>query len=1537
MITSTSELSNEKDDLFELLAEQTGILEKREKITPSKRSETSPLSFAQQRLWFLQQMDPDSPYYNEPAAIMVSGALDLRLLERTVNEIIKRHESLRSVFVVDQNGEPAQKVLSSTEINIPLVSLTHVDESERENRRWEIARENSKIKFNLATGPLLRLIAIQEKEDVHCIILTMHHIICDGWSMGVFIHELVSIFKAFAMGQKSLLPPIAVQYADFAVWQRGWLSGDVLEGQLNYWKKQLKDVEVLDLPHDRLRPAIQTFHGRKHYFCLEGISASATQNFATQHKATLFMVLLSVFKTLLHRFSGQTDIAVCTAIANRNRPEVEGLIGFFVNTLVLKSSLSDDPSFTAYLEQVRALTMEAYENQDIPFEMLVDRLHPDRNLSHAPLAQASFVLQNNSIQEISLPGVEIKRVDMDTETSKFELTLSLEQRGDKLAGWCEYNSDLFDAETISQFVIHYQNLLADVLKHPGCKLSQLQLLDEHEKNISVYQWNKSEVDHPIVCVSELIEACAGQYPQKDAILEGARRLSYGDLNGRVNQLAHYLRALGVKPGVRVGVCLERSIEAIIAILAVVKSGGAYTPLDPVYPQKRIKTMIREAKLTHFITDDAHQPIYEACVQHCVCLESDKDAISTYSTGNPTPLATPDDLIYIIFTSGSTGTPKGAGVFHKSFTNLVCWTNRAFKFDHSLSTLVPTSLSFDLTQKNIFAALSTGGSIVLPSSKSFDPTEIIRLMPMHGISWINCTPSMFYAIVDIAGEDKNIPNLSSLTTVTLGGEPIAMERLKAWTHSPHCKSVIANTYGPTECTDIVGYYIIQSPKDYVDAYVPIGRPVDNVKLYVLDKNLSPVHVGAKGTLYIGGACVGAGYVNASETTQRRFMPDPFRGGPHRMYNTGDLARYRKDGVIEYLGRLDHQVKVRGFRIELGEIEAALSAHPLVRQAIILDKVNGAGDKTLIAYVVQNSQIQETDESEAISRMHKEQILHWNQVFDGIYEESEYQETPDFDIAGWNSSYTGKPIPQEEMAQWVDDTVDYVLEKKPERILEMGCGTGLLLFRIAPHCAQYVACDFSAISTKQLQKHVERERFSHVHVMDRPADDFSGFLPGEFDTVLINSVVQYFPSQAYLLKVVENAVQVVKKGGRILLGDIRSFQLMKTFHTSIELFRAEADLTIDALNKRAEQKMDQESELLVDTEFFLSLRDRIPGIGAVEILPKLMECENELSRFRYQVVLHVNDEISMEQNDVAWIDWQEANWNPVMLEKVLNREQPDVLAFINVDNQRLSTDAQFVMQMFSGVLPDTVGEFKKSAGKASSNAISPFQFNHLAHKYGYRIKLSWARHDATGRYDALLIHKKSDKDIESMGFQQEKYRQKTNRMYANNPLQWKFSTDLVPLLRGFLKDKVPDFLVPNHFVVLDEFPLNPNGKVNRNMLPAPDARRPEIEAAYVAPRNETEAVIASEWKAVLNVPKVGIHDNFFDIGGHSLLIVKLHTKLRKKLKRDFALVDLFQYPTINEFVTFITKQGDSFKQTQQTQNRAAKQRAALGKAVRKRTKK
>ena len=906
-----------------------------------------PLSYAQSRLWFLEQLDPGNAVYNCPSVTRIHGKLSVSLLEGVIQEIVRRHEALRSGIVI-VNGDGASIVCAGAEVRIGLVDLSGMEWRRLEQTIKRLALEEARRPFDLGEAPLLRVELLKLEEEDHIILLTMHHIVTDAWSMRLFDREIRQLYAAYHDGQPSPLDELSIQYGDYAAWQRTWLSGDVIEEQLEYWKKYLEGAQpVLALPTDRVRPAIVRYPGGGHHSRLSADLSSRLKELGRREGATLFMTFMSVFQLLLHRYTGERDIIVGSPISGRNQIETEPLIGFFVNTLVFRTKLFRGMNFRELLRAVREITLEAHAHQDLPFEKLIEALGVERSLSYNPLFQVMFVLENYSNENPDLPELRFSPFDVGTETQKFDLTLSAGDAGGEICVSFLYNTDLFDASTVARMSGHFQMLLEEISSDPSRSLGDLGLLTEAERQQMMVEWNDTIKTYDMRPAHKLFETQVERAPDSIAVVFEDQWVTYQELNARANRLGRYLRRLGVGPEVIVGLCLERSIEMVVGILGVLKSGGAYLPMDPAYPKERLAVVLEDSQGPILLTQrHLAEKLPEDCAR-IIYLDANLEAMSSESSDDPVSQVTLDNACYVMYTSGSTGLPKGVVNTHRGLCNIILWIQDVYGLGEDDRVLQKAPFTFDVSVCEIFWPLLTGTCLVMarPDGQR-DSVYLAQLISEEGITVIQLVSSALQVFLD----DSEFRNSKGLRTVICTGEALSLEVQEKFLERMPCQ--LLNLYGVTEAAIETTHWNCERNSDR--KAVPIGTPITNTSVYLLDDDFRSVPLGAHGELHIGGLGLARNYLRRPDLTSEKFVPDPFGHEPGgRLYKTGDLTRYRSTGVIEYLGRFDHQVKVRGHRIETGEIEVALSAHHAVDGAVVIAREDAPGDKQLVAYIVSKS--------------------------------------------------------------------------------------------------------------------------------------------------------------------------------------------------------------------------------------------------------------------------------------------------------------------------------------------------------------------------------------------------------------------------------------------------------------------------------------------------------------------------------------------------------------------------------------------------------
>jgi amino acid adenylation domain-containing protein/thioester reductase-like protein len=1018
-----------------------------------------------------------------------------------------------------------------------------------------------------------------------------------------------------------------------------------------------------------------------------------------------------------------------------------------------------------------------------------------------------------------------------------------------------------------------------------------------------------------ILIHQMFELQSLQTPDTIAVTFEGQQLTYQELNQKANQAAHYLQSLGVKPEILVGVCIERSLEMLIALLGVLKAGGAYIPLDPSYPTDRLAFMVEDAQLPIILTEQAQLAKLPQTSAHVVVIETDRVEIDRQSVASVKSEVNPDNVAYTIYTSGSTGKPKGVQVLHSAVVNFLESMGQSPGLTAADTLLAVTTISFDIAVLELFLPLSVGAKIVLVSREiAADGVRLAQVIAESNTTFMQATPATWRLLLAIGW--RGDPRLKLLC----GGE--AMTRNLADRLLERCGS-LWNMYGPTETTVWSAVSQVQSGVESIS----IGYPIANTQIYFIDQQcqrkddvLQQVETGEAGELHIGGDGLARGYLNRAELTAAKFVPDPFSTKPGaRLYKTGDLARLSPDGSIQYIGRIDNQVKVRGYRIELGDIEAAIGQHPNVAEAAVVVREDKVGEKRLVAYLNPQSElaldaIGANSSNVAIPIENLAATTQWQEVWSTAYRHGEAIQDPTFNINGWTCSYTGELTPENELHEWVDHTVGRILDLQPRKLLEIGCGTGLLLFRVAPHCDCYLGTDISTEAIKYIRNVIEQSDLDlgQVALIQTAADAIKTVEVERVDTIVINSVIQYFPSVDYLVQILENAVNQVVPGGRIFIGDVRNLQLLAAFHSSIQLYQADDTLSVAQLRQRIQERIGQDKELVIDPAFFIALQQYLPQISHVEIQLKRGSHHSELTKFRYDIVLHIETEIDTPESPV-WLDWHRQGLSGTKIVQLLSGTQPEFIGITNIPNARLSQDLAAIALLNADNSTGTIAELKAALlDFPQPISIDPEQLWQLGRELAYDVEINWSEAGINGTYDVAFYKRSAIDRPQRVTFPtatpQNPLAQPWSA-YSNQPFISNIGSELIPQLRVFLQSKLPEYMVPSTFVLMETMPLTPNGKIDRRALPAPSSERPALDELFVAPRNAIEQQIANIWSQTLEVNSIGVNDNFFDLGGHSLFVAKMMTQVAEVFDVVLPLSCLFKAPTIAGLAQAIAqKSGD-----------------------------
>jgi amino acid adenylation domain-containing protein/thioester reductase-like protein len=1422
--------------------------------------------------------------------IRLIGNLDRNVLCAALERVVSRHRILRATSAGNRD--------TVSQVDNLLDGVFFVDQKVFDDADIErIGREEALR----ALGPGRRAIRarlVYQTEQKSALLITLHESSSDDWSARVLIDELRELYSAFVVGQDDPLPAPKFQYADYLALHRQLLEPEVLRTQLEFWKNSLSGApELLELPTDYTRSA------RPHHPASQlpiGVSESLTKRLrglALFHGVSLFTTLLSGFVLVLGRWSVKADVVIGTIVTNRDSAPFESLIGPLANKLALRVRLQSDATVKELLQQVQTTITDANVHRQVPFTQVVRALSPVQIPGQHPIFQAQLQFDTgpaHAEQTRHMPGLTFSAISVAHARTEVDLSLLLRPDGERLVGALEYADDLFLKDTIERMFGNFIVVLEAFVADPTRSIGRIPLLTDAEQVQLLQQFNSTATPGPEgQLVHKLIEAQVDRTPDATAMSYADVYITYDELNFKANQLARDLQRWGVGPGHLVAICASRRPEMVVGLLAILKAGGAYLPLDPNYPPERLQYMLRDASPKVVLTEEGLRDVLPPTEAQVVTLESSSRVSRAWDTGSQMPCFAPmtsRNLIYVIYTSGSTGQPKGTAMAHQSMINLIEWHRRVFADGEGQKVLQFAALSFDVAFQEIFSTLCRGSTLVLLDEwVRRDPRALSEILSSRSVDTLFVPPLVLQSLAEHCISGDGVPQ--SLEHIITAGEQlrISPEISRFLTKLDGCR--IHNHYGPTETHVVTALSLIGDPREW-PTLPAIGRPISNSRVYILDSTRQLVPIGVTGELYVGGTGVSQGYLRQPELTAQRFVADPFSGDSiGRLYKTGDLGRWRPDGTIEYLGRNDHQVKIRGFRIELGEVESQILRSGRVREAAVVVREDHWGDKRLVAYVVPTSKSE--DYAGASDPATKKLVKQWQSIYDHSYDSSRTTFSPNF--SGWNSSYTGLPISKEEMGEWLQSTVARIRSLKPKRVLEIGCGVGLLVEQLGGECVRYCATDLSPVAIRDLREWLAtQEHLKHVEVSQSEATDLSGVGDGAFDTIVINSVTQHFPDFKYLLLVLEKVLGRLSEGGRIFVGDVMNRDLLELFHTSVQFYKANADMPIERLQERIRRSIEGENQLVLSPEFFHLLPLHFRRINHVEVQLRRGRFENELNAYRYDVVLHVGDAYNEARPQI------EIRYDgPESVKRVdaqLRSQRRGVLRLSGVPNRRLAS-AREICNALAEVGPrECVDRVRMALRDMSSPGEDPESLWSLGEQNGYLVTTTWNGDSHEGEYDVLFIDPSSEFQLAEAELWKLPSPEEEIpwEKYANDPMALTRREDLVSHLREVLASHLPNHMVPSTFVVLNALPLNPNGKLDRRALPAPELGVGS-NREYEPPQGKIEQALAAIWQELLQIERVGREDNFFELGGHSLLVVRMLERLRR-VGMAAEVGSVFRTPTL-----------------------------------------
>ena len=1466
--------ADDDDALLALLLDEEGLTAGAASAyaIPRRNGSRAPLSDQQRSLWFMHEMDPTSAAYNISVAFMVSGEVDVRALSEAFRHVAERHEILRTSFG-SEAGEPWQQVEES--VAAAFIVEDWRDRVDDASAVAAMRRSEAEHAFDLTRPPLWRARLVQLGPERYMLAITVHHILADAVSLDLWLGELARFYaiERGAPGQPPSMP--ALQYGDYAVWQRD-MPAETLDRQAEYWTRRLADLPALDLPTDRPRPRQPRFRGGLVTVDLDQTLAAAVTALARENRATPYIVLLAAFAAVMQRYSRQNDFGIGTSSANRNHPGLDTMIGLFAKMLVVRCDLTGGPTFRDLIGRVRDAVLEGFEHADLPFDAIVERLQPERESSRHPLFQVALTMFAGGAQAPALGELALTPLESQS-ASRFDLELFFREAPAGFGGVISYDADLFEAETIDGLRDALRHFLSEACADPDRPVPQIPVVEDGPAARI-----PAEAHFPVTqSLDAWFDRTAAGNETRTALRLGEDELTYGDLRAWSDGVAAALSDAGVAPGQLVGLSCERGFALVAGLIGILKAGAAYVPLDPAYPADRLAFMAEDAAIGTILTDGTAVP--PGLGAHVRTL--DIDACRSRATGGERPPVPPAATAYVIYTSGSTGQPKGVLVSHANVVRLLLATEDTFAFGPDDVWTLFHSYAFDFSVWEIWGALAYGGCLVIvPQDTARDADACYELVCDQRVTVFNQTPGAFKRFIEAQGRLGREQDIR-LRYVIFGGEALEPRSLVPWfdRHGDETPRLV-NMYGITETT----VHVTQRPiglRDTRNAHAsPIGRPLPDLSLRLVNDAMLPVPLGALGEIVVGGAGVSGGYLNRPELTAERFIPDPDTPGAH-LYRSGDLGRRRGSGDIEYRGRIDTQVKIRGFRIEPAEVQAVIAAHPAVGDVAVVPA--GEGDeRRLIAYVVPAAQPFAPNGWTADTQA---QTQSWQQTFDTVYTGDELDlGRPDF--SGWVSSYTGKQIPEADMQAWLDETLARLRALGPRRVLEIGCGTGMLLAGLASDVEAYTGLDLSERVVQRLRHAVVRRGWDHVRLHSGDALSALADLGDEsaqgYDLAVINSVAQYFPSAEYFELVVAEAIRLVRPGGIVFLGDMRAAAGLRLFHCSIQAFHAAGAIEGPALRRSIDRAVGAEAELLVDPGYLTKLP--IPRLAWVETRLKEAATDTEMTRFRYDAYLHLDRPApaALEPIDEVAADTVDGEAG---LATLLEDRAERAVILTGAVNARLAADLVRLADADGGNAP----------GEA---AFDPAHLAALAGRLGRPFACTFTPGSGNARFDAGFGAAGAARPPVLPPWRPAGSGAETG---VTQPLENRRRAELVRDVRKHAAARLPAYMVPSDVVLLRTLPLTQTGKLDVAALPEPDRELTAAHADFVAPATPVESAVAAAFAEVLRLERVGARDNFFERGGHSLLATQLVARLRDQLGIDVPLRLVFEIPVLADLAAALSE--------------------------------
>ncbi|WP_316839564.1 non-ribosomal peptide synthetase [Pedobacter gandavensis] len=1413
--------------------------------------------------------------YNESVSLDLKGEFHLDHFKAALQEVVFRHDALRAT--VSPNGET---LIVYKSLDIPLAVHDISEETDQKEKLKAFIHQEMQKAFDLQEGPLLRLFLHKLSDTHYFFTIVKHHVISDGWSTGVFLEDLSKIYNAKVEGNSLSLTP-APQISDFATEMMAFEQSPEYRETLNYWLEMYRDgVPVLELPTDFPRPALRTYKAARFDLHLSTEMVSQLKKTGASSGASLVNTLLSAFEIFLYLQTHQQELVVGLPAAGQAATEKFGLVGHCVNLLPLKTRIEPELSFSEYLQQRKKAFFDAYDHQKFTFGQLVKALNLKRDPARIPLVPVVFNIDMGMDNSVSFDRLNYELISNPRAYETFELFLNATNSKHGLTLEWTYNTQLFSHAGLEKMARDFEQLLKNLIAGPSKTIQTHSQANSEAWLNQLKQWNQTEVEFDKnALLLQLIEKRALQFPDEPAVSFKKEQLNYLELLERVHQFAAYLLDQGIKTGDIVALATDRSIEMVISLLGILKAGGVYLPLDPDFPHDRIVYMLEDSHAKVLLVSHAHQGKYQSKAVELV-IEEIWPKLEHCPTNIPLIPLSGSNLAYILYTSGSTGKPKGVKITHGNLLNFLLSMQAAPGIDPSDRLLAITTISFDIAGLELYLPLLSGAELVLCDTESArDGRLLLDLIQEKDITIMQATPSTWRMMIE-SGWTSAIP-----LKVLCGGEGLPKDLATALLL--RCSS-LWNMYGPTETT--IWSTIKEIKKE--DELITIGRPIFNTSIYLVNENGQLVPPGNIGEILIGGEGLAQGYLNQPELTREKFIKDPFSGkADSRLYKTGDLGKFTEDGEIICLGRSDQQVKIRGHRIELGEIENAITELEAVKQAVVLARADQLGEQRLVAYVIPETLATKNETPSWKDR--------WDTIYDMAAQSAAGKAESDQKIDGilleqWKNSESLV----EQAAEWLEVSATRIKALQATDILEIGSGGGQLMFELAPFSKSYIATDYAETAIQKLQQRLDAhpEKWPHVKTMANAADDFSGINGSSFDLILIHSVAQYFPDTAYFLKVISSAVQRLKKGGCLFIGDMQGKNSLAMYHAMDYLPNAKDSSTLPDFQEVVSNRVRIEDEFVADPSFFYLLPKLMPEISGVELQLRRGSSINETTKYHYDVWIYVNSKHKTIQPYLS-LDWDQLN-SMAAVEAVLAEEKADCIAITGVFNARTAKDYTLLEWMKSAASTALVGDIKEQLNQLEAG-IYPDEFWELGPQLGYKTHIRWSTDGTDGKYDVIFI--KEGLELIIPAGPDIDFENANPLDFAKTPISTNelfLSKKTIAEWKEVLARHLPEYMVPTDFIALKAFPLTPNHKIDKKALPKPQPKSENQWQSRELPQNKNEQLIFDIWSAVLGLEYMDTTADFFELGGHSLLAVKVMAAIEKETGKRLPLATLFENANIQK---------------------------------------